>query len=210
MLAPELTNAQVVEGLELAKRFDVATVTVRPCDMDLGVRILQGSTVKPASIVSYPYGFQSTAVKLYEARDLLRRGAKELGVVIGASKLLSREFQQVQTELNQLTEACRGAGARLTVVLETALLTSEQKIIACTCCERAEVDFVAAAGACTPADLALLRKHLPDETGIQVPGATTLDEAVELQTLGVTRLATTATAEILTAWKQRIAPPPTS
>ena len=74
-----------------------------------------GQSVRPGSIVSYPYGFQSTAVKLYEARDLLRRGAKEIGVVIGASKLLSREFQQVQTELNQLVEACRGAAARLTV-----------------------------------------------------------------------------------------------
>ena len=70
--------------------------------------------------------------------------------MIGTSKLLSREFQQVQTELNQLVEACRGAGARLTVFLETVLLTDEQKIIACTCCERAEVDFVSTRSPDTP------------------------------------------------------------
>ena len=208
LLEPELTNAQVVEGLEMAKRYGVAAVSVRACDTDLAVRILQGSLVWPGSIVSYPYGFQSTAVKLYEARDLLRRGAKEIGVVIGASKLLSREFQQVQTELNQLVEACRGASARLTVFLETSLLTDEQKIIACTCCERAEVDFVSTARGYTIPDLKLLRKHLPDETGIQVSGVATLDEALALQTLGVTRIGAAAAAEILDGWKRRLAPQP--
>src|SRR4051794_22906891 len=173
LLGPELTNAEVVQGLEVAKRYGVASAVVRPCDADLGVRILQGSPVRPGSIVRYPYGFQSTSVKIYECRDLLRRGVKEIGVVIGSSKLLSREFQQVQTEINQLVEACRDAGARLTVILEAALLTDEQKIIACTCCERAEVDFVASAPGYTIPDLKLLRKHLPDETGIQASGVST-------------------------------------
>src|SRR5437763_15333825 len=103
LLDPELSNAQVVEGLEMAKRYCIATVTVRRCDTDMAVRVLQGSVVRPGSIVSFPHGFQNTAVKLYEARDLLRRGAKEIGVVIGVSKLLSREFQHVQTELNQMS-----------------------------------------------------------------------------------------------------------
>jgi deoxyribose-phosphate aldolase len=207
LLEPKLTNAEVVDALELAKRYGVATVTVRPCDTDLGVRMLQGSPVRPGSIVSYPYGFQSTAVKLYEARDLVRRGANEIGVVIGASKLLSREFQQVQTELNQLVDVCRGAAARLTVVLETSLLTDEQKIIACTCCERAEVDFVSTASQYNIPDLKLFRKHLPDETGIQASGVVTLEGALELQTLGVSRIATTATVEILEEWKRRLAVP---
>ena len=204
LLEPELTNAQVVDGLELAKRYGVGSVLLRPCDADLGVRILQGSPVRPGSIVSYPYGFQSTAVKLYEARDLLRRGIKELGVVIGSSKLLSREFQQVQTEINQLVEACHGAAARLTVIIETPLLTDEQKIIACTCCERADVDFVSTSRGYTIPDLKLLRKHLPDETGIEAPVAT-LDEALQLQSLGVSRVSTAADAQMLDEWKRRLA-----
>jgi deoxyribose-phosphate aldolase len=83
LLEPELTNAQVVEGLELAKRYGVAAVTVRACDTDLGVRVLQSSAVRPGSIVSYPYGFQSTSVKLYEARDLLRRGVRKCAEFVG-------------------------------------------------------------------------------------------------------------------------------
>jgi deoxyribose-phosphate aldolase len=205
LLDPALNNAQVVDAIEMANRYRIATVTVRACDIDLAVRLLQGSPVRAGAIAGYPFGFQSTAVKLYEARDLLRRGAREIGAVVGASKLLSREFQHVQTELNQLAEACRGEGAGLTVYWDSALLTDELKIIACTCCERADVTFVAADAV---SGMGLLRKHLPDETGIQASGAATLDEALELHTLGAARIATTATAAILDAWKARLAPPP--
>jgi deoxyribose-phosphate aldolase len=205
LLDPALNNAQVVDAVEMAKRYRIATVTVRACDIDLAVRLLHGSPVRAGAIAGYPFGFESTAVKLYEARDLLRRGAREIGAVVGASKLLSREFQHIQTELNQLADACRGEGAALTVYWDSALLTDELKIIACTCCERADVTFVAAAAV---AGMGLLRKHLPDETGIQVSGAATLDEALELQTLGAARIATTATATILDAWTARLAPPP--
>jgi deoxyribose-phosphate aldolase len=202
LLDSQLSNSQVLERLAIARRCGAGMVTVRPSDMDLAVRDLQGSAVRPGSVVSYPYGFQNTAVKLYEARDLLRRGAREIGLVIAISRLLSREFQHIQTELNQMTEACRGEGARLTVLLDTVNLSDELKIIACTCCERAEVDFVCGA----MADFHLLRKHLPDETGIQASDAADLDSALELLGSGYSRLATTAAAPILDAWKQRLAP----
>jgi deoxyribose-phosphate aldolase len=205
LLDPSLTNAQVVDAVEAAKRYRIGVVTVRACDVDLAVRLLQGSPVRAGSIAGYPYGFQSTAVKLYEARDLLRRGAREIGAVVGASKLLSREFQQVQTELNQLAEACRGEGAGLTVYWDSSLLSDELKIIACTCCERADVSFVAMDAV---SRWTLLRKHLPDETGIQAWGAGTLDEALDLQTLGAARIATVAAPSILDAWKSRLTPPP--
>jgi deoxyribose-phosphate aldolase len=207
LLDPAFDNAQVAGALETAKRYRVGVATVRPCDIDLAVRLLAGSPVRAGSIVGYPHGFQNTAVKLYEARDLLRRGAREIGVVVAASRLRSREFQHLQTELNQLTEACRAEGANLTVYWDSALLTGELQIIACTCCERADVAFVAAAGA---GDLPLLRKHLPDETGIQVAGAVTIDDALELQSLGAARLATHDIAPILDAWKLRLPPPPAS
>jgi deoxyribose-phosphate aldolase len=206
LLDPALTNAQVVDALELAKRYRPGAVVVRACDVDLALRVLQGTSVRVGAIAGYPYGFQSTGVKIYEVRDLLRRGAREIGAVIGASKLLSREFQQVQTELNQLSEACRAESATLTVYWDAALLTTELQIIACTCCERAEVGAVAASSV---TDLPLLKKHLPDETTVQASAAA-LDEVLGLQAQGVTRFATTATTAILDAWKQRIAPLPTS
>jgi len=142
LVKPELTDEQVIEGLELAKRCGVACAVVRPCDIDLAARTLPGSTVKAAAVCGFPHGSQNTATKLYEARDLLRRGAREIDMAIAISKLLSREFQYVQMELLQMSELCHKEGALLKVILENAYLTDESKIIACRCCERAEVDFV--------------------------------------------------------------------
>src|ERR1022692_2470127 len=142
LVKPEHSNVQVVEGIELAKRYRIACVSVRPCDVDLAVRTLAGSPVRPGSVVGFPHGSQNTATKLYEARDLLRRGAREIDMVVAISKLLSREFQYVQMELQQMAETCRKEGALVKVILENAYLTDELKIIACRCCERAEVDFV--------------------------------------------------------------------
>jgi deoxyribose-phosphate aldolase len=205
LLLPNLTDVQVMDGLQMAKRYGIACVSVRPCDIDMAVRTLAGSPVKAGSVCSFPHGTQNTATKLYETRDLLRRGAKEIDMVVTISKLLSREFQHVQTELSQMAEACHKEGALLKVILETAYLTEELKIIACRCCERAEVDFVIGSGA---DDFQLLRKYLPDEIGIKAGGGIgTVDEALAAHAAGCTRIGTTSTAAILDEWKVRLVPP---
>jgi deoxyribose-phosphate aldolase len=211
LVRPQLTDEQVVEGLELAKRYDVAIASVRPTDIDLAVRTLQGSAVKVGSVSGFPHGSQNTATKLYETRDLLRRGAREIDMVTAISKLLSREFQYVQTELSQMAELCHKEGALLKVILENAYLTDELKIIACRCCERAEVDFVKTSTGFAPsgytlADVKLMRKHLPEEIGVKAAsGLRTLDQVLEACAAGATRIGATATAAILDEWKARLA-----
>jgi deoxyribose-phosphate aldolase len=212
LVKPELTDEQVVDGLQLAKRYGIACVSVRPCDIDLAVRTLQGSSVKPGSVSGFPHGSQNTATKLYETRDLLRRGAREIDMVIAISKLVSREFQHVQMELLQMSELCHKEGALLKVILENAYLTDELKIIACRCCERAEVDFVKTSTGFAPTgytveDVKLMRKYLPEEIGVKAAGGLrTVDQVLEVYQLGCTRIGTTATADLLDAWKQRLAP----
>jgi len=214
LVKPELTDDQVVQGLELAKRYGVACVSVRPCDIDLAARTVQGSTVKAGSVSGFPHGSQNTATKLYETRDLLRRGAREIDMVIAISKLLSREFQYVQMELLQMSEICHKEGALLKVILENAYLTDELKIIACRCCERAEVDFVKTSTGFAPTgytveDVKLMRKHLPEEIGIKAAGGLrTVDQVLEVYELGCTRVGATSTAALLDEWKARLAPPP--
>ena len=214
LVKPELTDDQVVQGLELAKRYGVACVSVRPCDIDLAARTVQGSTVKAGSVSGFPHGSQNTATKLYETRDLLRRGAREIDMVIAISKLLSREFQHVQMELLQMSEICHKEGALLKVILENAYLTDELKIIACRCCERAEVDFVKTSTGFAPTgytveDVKLMRKHLPEEIGIKAAGGLrTVDQVLEVYELGCTRVGATSTAALLDEWKARLAPPP--
>ena len=211
LVKPELSDEQVVAGLEMAKRYGVACVSVRPCDVDLAVRTLQGSSVKPGSVSGFPHGSQNTATKLYETRDLLRRGAREIDMVIAVSKLISREFQHVQMELLQMSEMCHKEGALLKVILENAYLTEELKIIACRCCERAEVDFVKTSTGFAPTgytieDIKLMRKHLPEEIGIKAAsGIRTVDQVLEVYELGCTRIGTTSTAALLDEWRERLA-----
>jgi deoxyribose-phosphate aldolase len=211
LVKPELTDEHVVDGLQMAKRYGIACVSVRPCDIDLAVRTLQGSNVKPGSVSGFPHGSTNTATKLYETRDLLRRGAREIDMVIAISKLVSREFQHVQMELLQMSELCHKEGALLKVILENAYLTDEHKIIALRCCERAEVDFVKTSTGFAPTgytieDIKLMRKHLPEEIGVKAAGGLrTVDQVLEVYALGCTRIGTTSTAALLDDWKSRLA-----
>ena len=188
----------------------MACVSVRPCDVDLAVRLLNGSGVAVGTVAGFPHGSTTTAIKLYEVRDLLRRGAKEIDMVIAISRLLSREFQHVQMELLQVAEECHKEGALLKVILENAYLTDELKIIACRCCERAEVDFVKTSTGFAPAgytmeDLKLMRKHTPEDIGVKAAGGIrTVDKALEVYQVGCSRIGATATAAILDEWKARL------
>jgi len=211
LVQPDFSNEQIFAGLELAKRYKVACAVVRPCDIDMAVRALQGSSVRPGCVAGFPHGNQNTAAKLYEVRDLLRRGAKEIEMVIAIPKLLSREFQHVQTELDQAAESCQKDGAILKVVLETAYLTRELKIIGIICCERAGVDMVVtstgfAPGAYTLEDLRLIREHGPEEAGIKAVGTfEKVEQVIEAHQQGFTRVATADPAPILDEWKARLA-----
>lgn len=210
LVRPDVPSERISGGLELAKRFGIACASVRPSDIDLAVRLLEGSRVQPGSVVGFPHGTETTATKLYEARDLLRRGAKELDVVVAIPNLLSREFQYVQIELSQISELCHKEGATLKVILENAYLTDELKIIACRCCERAEVDFVAtstgfAPSGCTLADVKLMRQYLPDTIGVKAAGGLrTLDQVLEVYDAGCARVGTGSAAAVLEQWKARL------
>ena len=124
--------------------------------------------------------------------------------------LLSREFRYVQTELDQMAEACHKEGAILKVILENAYLTDELKIIACACCERAGVDFVKTSTGFAPTgytlpDLRLMRKHLAEEIGIKAAhGVKTLEQVFEVYEAGCSRIGMTSTAAILDAWTARL------
>lgn len=201
LVLPQLTDDEVIAGCRLARQYNVASVTVRPCDVDLAVRELQGSAVKVGSVAGFPHGSSTTAVKVYETRDALRRGAREIDLALNLARLRSRQFQYVESELLQMAETCHKEGALLKVIFDHAWLTDELKIVACRICARAEVDFASGSG---PGDLRLMRAHLPDTVGLKAAEVTTLEQAGEMHAAGCTRIGTTATAAILDAWKAEI------
>jgi deoxyribose-phosphate aldolase len=210
LVRPELTEAEIVEGCRLAREYKVASVSVRPSDVDAAVRELQGSEVAVGSVAGFPHGSSTTSVKLYEARDLLRRGAKEIDMVLNIGKLRSRAFQYIETELLQMADTCHQQGAIVKVIFENAYLTDELKIVACRICNRAGVDFAKTSTGFAPtgytlADLRLMRKHLPADIGIKAAsGVRTLETALEVYEAGCSRFGATQTAAILDAWKARL------
>ena len=210
LVRPELTDDDVIVGCRLARQYEVASVSARPCDVELAVRELEGSNVKVGSVAGFPHGSSTTAVKLYEARDVLRRGAREIDMVLNIARLRSRQFQYVETELLQMADACHKEGALLKVIFENCWLTDELKIIACRICGRAGVDFAKTSTAFGPSgytldDLRLMRAHLPEGVGLKAAGGVrTLEKAKEVYAVGCTRFGATATAAILDAWKAEI------
>ncbi|MGH9627447.1 MAG: hypothetical protein ACRD7E_03665, partial [Bryobacteraceae bacterium] len=179
-------------------------VVVRPSDVDQVLRWMQGSAVGVASTVGYPDGSSATAVKLYEGRDLLRRGVKEMEMVINVGKMISRQFQYVEMEILQMAESCRESGAVLKVILRNNLLTDDLKIIALKICKRAEVPFLSLVY--SPEDLALLKPLLKDRIQIKAGfGVETLTQVLELRQAGCMRIGASAPFILLDEWKARLA-----
>lgn len=211
LVRPELTDDQIAEGCGIAREYNTASVSVRPSDADLAVRLLAGSDVAPGSIVGFPHGSPTTAAKLYEARDLIRRGIREIDMVLNIGKLLSRQFQFVETEILQISQACHESGVLLKVILENCYLTEDLKIIACKICKRAEADFVKtstgfAPGGYTRDDLILMKRVCGDKVRVKAAsGVRSLETALEVYDLGCDRFGATQTVPILEAWRARLA-----
>ena len=203
LLSTALSETDVAQGCELARKYQVASVIVRPSDVDLAVRWIAGSSVVLGTIVDWPHGFSSPSVKNFAVRDMLRRGVKEIDTVMNTGKLISRQFQYVEMELLQMVEACHEAGAILKVAIESEYLDDERKILACRICRRAGVDFIAAPAL---ADIPLLKEYGKERFHLKGTGpAASLEEALVWRDTGCTRLQTSSTAAILDAWKARLA-----
>jgi deoxyribose-phosphate aldolase len=208
LLRPEMTEAEVQSGCELAARYQVASVCVKPCHVRLAARLLEGSGVAVGTVVGFPHGSSTTFVKVAEAKDALANGARELDMVLNIGELRSGHYGKVREDIRSVVEAA-GGRALVKVILENAYLTDEEKVIACRLVEEAGADFVKtstgfAPGGATLADVRLMRAAVG--TGIQVKaagGVRTLDAALEMIDAGVTRMGATATAAILDEFNSR-------
>lgn len=199
----ELSEADVARGCELAKQQGVASVIVRPSDIDLAARWMAGSAVRLGALVDSPHGYSTTAAKTYAARDLLRRGVQEIDTVMNTGKLVSRQFQYLETELLQMADACHQSGALLKVNLESEFLTEELNIIACRVARRAGADYI---GTNKLEDIAVLQAHSRDRLKIKCHGQIAdLGSALAAREAGCARIEIAETVAILEAWKAKLA-----
>ena len=212
-LRPEATDDQLFEALDMVLEYRPAVMLVRPTDVETATRQLSGSGIDVVSVVAFPHGASTTASKLYEARDLLRRGCRAIEAVIHIGRLASRQFQYVENELLQLAEACHQSGGQLRVMLECSLLGEEQKLVACKIAKRSSVDWLTtstgtAALGSTPDDIRLLVRKCQPYVQVKVgQGIQNLDQLLEMRSIGVGRVGTTRTGSILKEVRKRLTAP---
>ena len=142
LLKPELTEADITSGCQLAARYHVASVCVKPCFVPLAVQLLKGSDVAVGTVLGFPHGGSITAVKVFEAEDAMDNGAVELDMVINIGELRSGNREYVLGDIRAVVKAAHKRGAIVKVILENAYLTDAEKVLGCQLAELAEADFV--------------------------------------------------------------------
>jgi deoxyribose-phosphate aldolase len=209
LLRPELDLDTVREGVELARRYGVASATVRPADVTFAVQLLEGSDVFVSTVVGFPHGSSATATKAYEAERALADGARELDLVLNIGRLKSGRADDVREDIAEVVRVASGGGAIVKVILENVYLEDAEKELGCRLAEEAGAAFVKtstgfAPGGATLEDLALMRRTVGP--GVQVKaagGVRTLDALLDVMAVGVTRIGATATETILEDFKSR-------
>jgi deoxyribose-phosphate aldolase len=219
LLHPTISDAQITTGCELARKYDVATVCVKPYAIGLARRVLEGSAVGICSVVTFPHGNSTTRMKVAETEDALAAGASEIDAVVNIGKVLGGDWTYVREEIRAINRTVVSGGALLKVIFENDYLEDRHIIELCRICSREEVAFVKtstgygfvrqADGAysykgATDAHLKLMREH--SAQGVQVKaagGVRTLDDLLRVRALGVTRVGATATAAMLDEAKKR-------
>jgi deoxyribose-phosphate aldolase len=209
LLKPELDDAFVEAGCRLAVKYDVASVCVRPRDVERARGLLAGSNVAVGTVIGFPHGSSRTETKVFESHLALQNGARELDMVIDIGGLISGEDHYVQEQIAEVVEVAHKEGALVKVILENAYLTDEQKVRGCHMVEAAGADFVKTSTGYAPTgatieDLKLMRRSVSPRIGIKAAhGIRTLDALLEVLEIGVTRVGATQTAAMLDEFNAR-------
>jgi len=208
LLRPELTEAEVLSGCQLAALYDVASVCVKPSDVPLAVKLLKGTNVRVGTVVGFPHGNSTTMIKVAEAHQALVDGAVELDMVINIGALRSGKLNYVRNEIKSICDAASGK-ALVKVILENAYLTKDDIVTACRLCEEAGADFVKTSTGFAPTgatidDVKLMRASVSEKVQVKCAGGVrTLDALLAMIDAGVTRSGATTTAVILDEFKAR-------
>ncbi|HTC94434.1 MAG TPA: deoxyribose-phosphate aldolase [Terriglobales bacterium] len=203
LLKPEATTDQVTQLCREALKFGFASVCVQPCYVPLTGSLLQGSAVKVCTVIGFPSGATLSECKRFEASEVLRLGARELDMVINIGALKSRDHAAVQADIQSVAEVTHQGGAILKVIIETALLTREEKIKACELAVAAGAEFVKtstgfAGGGATVEDVALMRQAVGDRAKVKASGG--IRSAADFQAMvsaGADRVGASASVAIM-------------
>jgi deoxyribose-phosphate aldolase len=209
LLRPELDLDFVREGVGLARRYGVASATVRPADVALAVELLEGSDVLVSTVVGFPHGSSSTETKAFEAERAVELGAREVDMVLNIGRLRSGRAEEVRDDIAAVVAVAQAKCAIVKVIFENAYLDDAQKELACRLSEEAGAAFVKTSTGFAPSgatidDLKLMRRCVGPHVQVKAAGGIrTLDALLEVMAVGVTRIGATATETMLEDFKAR-------
>jgi deoxyribose-phosphate aldolase len=211
LLRPELTLDDITLGCEIASEHEVKSVCCKPADVVHAGRVLAGTSVLVGTVVGFPHGSGTVDTKIFEAREALANGARELDMVINIGRLRGGDHKYVEADIRAVVEVAAAESALVKVIFENAYLTDEEKVGACRLTEDAGADFVktstgfAATGA-TMEDLILMRGSVGPAMQVKAAGGVrTLDTLLAMVAIGVSRFGATATVAMLADAKERAA-----
>ena len=214
ILHPTFTDTDLKAGCETAKKYDVASVCVKPYMVKDAVELLKGTDVKIGCVIGFPHGNSATKVKVFETIEACADGAEEIDMVINIGKALQGDLDYVEEEVKAVAETCHKNGAILKVIFETDYITdNDMKIALCKVCSRAGADYVKTSSGygfvkqpngyynyvgATVADIQLMKANVSEGIKVKAAGGVrNLDQLLEVQAAGASRCGATATAALL-------------
>jgi deoxyribose-phosphate aldolase len=202
LLKPEATQDQIAQLCEEAREYGFAAVCVNPANAELAAKLLEGSPVAVCIVVGFPLGATLPEVKAYEAQQVINHGAAEIDMVINIGALKSKDYELVEKDIAAVTRTCHDNAAICKVIIEAALLTEEEKVMACQLAKKVGADYVKTStgfgpGGATTEDVALMRQVVGPHMGIKAAGGIrTLETARKMIEAGATRIGTSSGVKI--------------
>jgi deoxyribose-phosphate aldolase len=203
LLKPDATRDDIRKICNEALKYGFASVCINPWNVSLAAEMLRGSEVRVCTVVGFPLGATLPQVKVYETEEVIKLGAQEIDMVINVGALKSGQLDAVEADIRGVVEASHRGGAICKVILETVLLTTDEKVRGSLAAKNAGADFVKtstgfAAGGATAEDVRLMRAVVGGEIGVKAAGGVrSLEDLQKMVEAGATRIGASASVKIL-------------
>ena len=203
MLKADASQAEIIKLCQEAKQYDFYSVCINPNFVELAAKELKDSSVKVCTVIGFPLGASTSNTKAFETKDAIEKGATEVDMVINISKLKDKKDKEVLEDIIAVVDSSNGK-ALVKVIIETCLLTDEEKERACLLSKQAGANFVKTStgfstGGATKQDIALMRKTVGEKIGVKASGGVrTYEDAVTMIESGATRIGASASIAIVT------------
>lgn len=207
LLKPQASKKEIEALIYDAQKYPFASVCIPPCYMGLAVKMLKGYPAKVGTVVGFPFGYQTTSVKLYEVHEAVEAGAKEIDMVMNISAFKSGEVEMVQNEISEIVSAIPDVITK--VIIETSYLTEDEKVTACEIVIKGGAGFVKTStgfgsGGATVSDVKLLANTAAGRIKVKASGGIkNLDDALKMIDAGADRIGTSAGINIIEEFLKR-------